>query len=183
MSDVCLLLEGTFPYITGGVSSCVYRMIKSTPNISYTVVFIGANKDPLLKYKYEIPDNVVHIQEIYLYDQKVKPELITLGRKINRKKIIEIFKNPFENQIKNFDFLYNHLFNETSRVCSPYEFINSKEVWDILSELYPKKPPYPSFVDYFYTFRFSQLPIIKILQAKLPKARLYHALCTGYGAR
>lgn len=180
MADVCLLLEGTFPYVTGGVSTCVYQLIKNTPNILYSVVFIGSKYDPQAKYKYEIPDNIVNIQEIFLHDIDINPTLKKIGPRLNKERIQSIFQNPLEKRKENFAFLFEHLINESTRVCHPYQFICSKEIWDILNNLYPKEGPLPSFVDYFYTSRFSLLPIINVLLTKLPKVRLYHALCTGY---
>ena len=48
MSDICLILEGTYPYITGGVSSCVHQLIEETPHINYDIIFIVRGEDILL---------------------------------------------------------------------------------------------------------------------------------------
>ena len=37
--DVCLLLEGTFPYVSGGVSSWVNQMIRGFPQLTFGIVF------------------------------------------------------------------------------------------------------------------------------------------------
>ncbi len=42
MADVCLLLEGTYPYVSGGVSGCVHQLIKKLPNTSFAIVYLGA---------------------------------------------------------------------------------------------------------------------------------------------
>ena len=68
MSDICLLLEGTYPYITGGVSSCVHQLIEETPHLSYSIVFIGPKKERDAEYKYNIPSNVRIIEELYLFE-------------------------------------------------------------------------------------------------------------------
>ncbi|OYW31068.1 MAG: hypothetical protein B7Z51_05725, partial [Methyloversatilis sp. 12-65-5] len=40
--DVALLLEGTFPYVSGGVSSWVNQIIRAFPDLTFAVVFIGS---------------------------------------------------------------------------------------------------------------------------------------------
>ncbi len=37
-----------------------------------------------------------------------------------------------------------------------------------------------SFIDFFWTFRFTHLPIFKMLPRELPRAKVYHTISTGY---
>src|SRR5438105_7299119 len=74
-ADVGLLLEGTFPYVAGGVSSWVNQMIRGFPDVSFAVVFIGSLEEEYGEQKYELPDNVVHFERHYLYEKRVAPEI------------------------------------------------------------------------------------------------------------
>jgi len=47
-ADVCLLLEGTFPYARGGVSSWVNEMLRSYPEIRFAIAFIGSRELPVI---------------------------------------------------------------------------------------------------------------------------------------
>ena len=60
--DVCLILEGTYPYVTGGVSSWVHNLIKSLPNIRFCALGIFPTPADTAKPKYEIPDNFTMAQ-------------------------------------------------------------------------------------------------------------------------
>ena len=40
-ADICLLLEGTWPYVRGGVSSWIHQMILGLPDLTFSVMFIG----------------------------------------------------------------------------------------------------------------------------------------------
>ena len=40
-ADIGLLLEGTFPYVSGGVSSWVNQIIRGFPQYTFALVFIG----------------------------------------------------------------------------------------------------------------------------------------------
>ena len=72
MSDVCLILEGTYPYITGGVSSCVHQLIEETPHLTYTIVYIGPKKDPNQEYKYPVLGNVRKMKELDLFERFIE---------------------------------------------------------------------------------------------------------------
>ena len=61
-ADIGLLLEGTFPYVAGGVSSWVNQMIRGFPDIRFAVVFIGSLEEEYGEQKYELPPNVVHFE-------------------------------------------------------------------------------------------------------------------------
>ena len=74
MNDVCLLLEGTYPYVAGGVSSWVCDLIKRMPEVTFSIVYLGAHRPRTKKMHYEIPPNVLDFQEHYLFDYQVKPE-------------------------------------------------------------------------------------------------------------
>ena len=52
---VCLVLEGTYPYIKGGVSSCVAQLISLLPNVSFSLVFIGVTRHKMQRIQYRLP--------------------------------------------------------------------------------------------------------------------------------
>ncbi|VVD59595.1 group 1 glycosyl transferase [Pandoraea morbifera] len=66
-ADVALLLEGTFPYVRGGVSSWVDQLIRALPDLTFSVVFIGSRRADYGEPVYAMPDNVVHFEAHYLY--------------------------------------------------------------------------------------------------------------------
>ena len=41
ITDVTLLLEGTYPFVSGGVSSWVHQIIRGLPEYSFSLVFLG----------------------------------------------------------------------------------------------------------------------------------------------
>ena len=68
-ADVCLVLEGTYPYVSGGVSTWVHQTIAALPDLKFSIFFIGAEKSQALEEKYEIPDNVVSVDKMFLFDE------------------------------------------------------------------------------------------------------------------
>ncbi|HBC19715.1 MAG TPA: glycosyl transferase family 1, partial [Alcanivorax sp.] len=67
-ADICLLLEGTFPYVSGGVSSWVNQIIRGFPEYTFACCFIGSRPEDYGDMKYTLPDNVVHLEVHYLHD-------------------------------------------------------------------------------------------------------------------
>ena len=65
---ICLLTEGSYPYVVGGVSSWTQMLIKGLPEYEFVVYSIGAEEKDRGKYKYKLPDNLVNIQEEFLDD-------------------------------------------------------------------------------------------------------------------
>ena len=60
-------------------------------------------------------------------------------------------------------------------------FAHSRESWDVVSRQYESLAPSgASFLHYFWTHRFINIPTLGLLRAELPEARVYHAACTGY---
>ena len=41
VADIAFLLEGTYPYIRGGVSSWVHQIIRGLPELTFSIAFLG----------------------------------------------------------------------------------------------------------------------------------------------
>ena len=63
---------------------------------------------------------------------------------------------------------------------APRDLIHGKEAWSFLVDQYAPETNTVSFIDYFWTFRFTHLPIFKLLGTPIPRARVYHTISTGY---
>ncbi len=183
MSDVCLILEGTYPYVTGGVSTCVHQLIEETPNINYSIIFIGSTHKRDAQFKYKLPRNIKVFKELYLFDSSNLEDLSPkkLGLNAQEKKIIKE-SLLFAGDGPLID-LYQLFFDPDKRRYDPEELFYSQEVWEMIEENYHsqfKSSDAPSFIDFFYTWRFSNYPIFKIFSMDIPKASIYHTMCTGY---
>ena len=75
---VCIVAEGCYPYVVGGVSSWINSMITAFPDIEFVVLAIVANRSYRGKFVYELPENVSEVYELYLedYDWVEQPILL-----------------------------------------------------------------------------------------------------------
>ncbi|MBI4575548.1 MAG: GT4 family glycosyltransferase PelF [Planctomycetes bacterium] len=60
------------------------------------------------------------------------------------------------------------------------ELAYGEGAWRAVLELYGRNEEEPPFIDYFWTWRFTHLPIFRALLAEVPRAHCYHAVSTGY---
>ena len=65
---ICIIAEGSYPYVVGGVSSWTHSLINSFPEQEFVILAIVANRSLRGKYVYDLPDNVTEIHELYLDD-------------------------------------------------------------------------------------------------------------------
>ena len=61
---VCLVIEGSYPFITGGVSSWVHELIGGLPKIEFVLFTFSPQADQELRYT--LPPNVAGITDVVL---------------------------------------------------------------------------------------------------------------------
>ena len=68
MMRICIIAEGSYPYVVGGVSGWIHSMIKTFPEYEFILLTIIANRDMSGKFAYELPENVTEVHELYMED-------------------------------------------------------------------------------------------------------------------
>ena len=176
---ICLICEGSYPYVTGGVSSWVDMLMRSMPEHEFIVYSIGALEEMKGCYKYTFPDNFKGMEEVFLDSiYKVKDikgyrnlkadvskfELVKkmiLGEELDWAELVEFIRKL---QLKN-----------TS------EFFMSKEFFNMLAEVCQSHYQYMPFNEFFWTIRSMLLPFIYLARNPIPEADIYHSVSAGYG--
>jgi glycosyltransferase involved in cell wall biosynthesis len=57
MVDVCLVVEGSYPYVTGGVSAWADGLLRAMPDVSFTVAHLRDEDDAAPATAYALPAN------------------------------------------------------------------------------------------------------------------------------
>lgn len=179
-TDVCLITEGTYPYVYGGVSSWVQNMTTSMSDVTFSVVNISAMGDALRTPKYEIPSNILELREVFVHDYGETSGKCR-GDEQRAWKLIRGFYGGLEkSDFSGFADVYRQLIDRKTRVVSVRDMLRSKQSWKLLTDYFVNTAGDASFVDYYWTMRFIHTPIMKIFDAVVPDAKVYLALCTGY---
>jgi len=179
--DVCLILEGTYPFVPGGVSTWVHHLIKSMPELTFTAVCIRATAKEKAEYRYQVPENFMDPKLVYLHDHETLKSL-NMSRK-NRTRLLDTIRRwhlspKMADESVILDLV--RTLDQTGGKIDVQDMVSGRRPWDIMLELYKAKHPEDSFLDYFWTYRFTHLPMCNVLNAEVPKARVYHTICTGF---
>ncbi|HLK89530.1 MAG TPA: DUF3492 domain-containing protein, partial [Polyangia bacterium] len=64
-ADVCLLVEGTYPFVSGGVSSWVHDIILGHPELRFAVLNVGSHPAAYGEPRFQLPENVVGLHRVF----------------------------------------------------------------------------------------------------------------------
>lgn len=184
--DILLLLEGTFPYVSGGVSSWVNQIIRGFPQLRFGAIFLGSRPQDYGPMRYALPDNLVHLDTVYLYEDRLNPTVKPAHANPAAMALVEQVHEGFGADLRQPDCaqLFAHLMDQAGPdgQLNQETFLYSQEAWNFIKKSYKRRSTDPSFVDYFWTIRTIHTPFWRLREAALrcPSARLYHAVSTGY---
>jgi glycosyltransferase involved in cell wall biosynthesis len=177
-ADVCLLLEGSYPFEQGGVSVWVDALLRAQSHLTFHLVAIVADRSPR-QLRYELPPNVVGLTKIVLHDVPTKSRdsaaldrLVTeleapLGRLLRRGDRADLTEIV--------DLLEGH-----RELATRSNLLNSQAAWRMMINVYDKWMPQVPFLDFFWSWRSLVGGLLSVLLAEIPPARLYHSISTGY---
>ena len=174
---ICLILEGCYPYVHGGVSTWMHQYIQEMKEHEFVLWVIGAYEKDRGKFVYELPASVTEVHEVFL-DAALKVR----GQKGKQYQFspeqVQALKNLMDCGNPDWDILFD-LYQRDQ--MNPTAFLMSEAFLDILTQLCLEKYPYMAFADAFHTMRSMLLPVLYLMGQEVPEADLYHSIATGYG--
>jgi glycosyltransferase involved in cell wall biosynthesis len=174
---ICLIAEGCYPYVAGGVSSWIQMLVKGMPQHEFTVFTIGSEEKLRGQYKYEIPENITKIEEHFL-DEYTKCK----EKKSSKIKLTKEQRDTFIQFLlgEKIDWgIIFEMFQKKSNI-SVNQFLISREFLKIVEKICETKYAQTSFKEVFWTIRSMLLPVLSIIKTEPPKADIYHCVSTGY---
>jgi glycosyltransferase involved in cell wall biosynthesis len=187
-ADVCLILEGTFPYVRGGVSTWVNQVIRAFPDLTFSLVFLGSQKAAAAKMAYELPANVVALEKTFLFERpppiELRPGRLSAGQTDGLyRRLASIYgfgpaSDPVEAAFEFADWLRR----QPSDCIRLGNLLEDDGAWRLLKDAYARAYPDGSFIDFLWTARFMHQPTWTALRAlaNVPAAKMYHSVSTGY---
>ena len=174
---ICVIAEGCYPFVPGGVSSWLQQMIQRMPQHEFVVWAISAQEKQRGHFAYKLPDNVVQVVDVYL-DAVVHE---TLREKPRRYRLTQRQHDAIHNMLSSKDPDWNEIFAlfEGDRLKG-VEFLIDRGFFAILQEICRENYPFVGFTDFFWTIRSMFLPLLYLLGGKPPEADLYHSVSAGY---
>ena len=176
---ICLVCDGSYPYITGGVSSWVHMLIQKMPEHEFIIYAIGAFEKSKGDFKYQLPSNVIEVREVFLdsiQKIKTKAKFIDISVKEDQK---QVFKQLILGEGVDWQHLIG--FMRDLNVKNVMELFMSKQFFEVLTEACEEKFAHLPFTDFFWTMRSMLLPIFYLTRQEMPQADIYHSVSAGYG--
>lgn len=173
---VCLICEGSYPYVPGGVSSWVQMLCNQFRDVEFVVWAIATTREEMPAYAYPIPENVKEIKTLYLGDAVFKKS----GRKIRlTREEKETLKGLLNGSVEEINWTgVLELAKEHHQHMS--DLLMSESFFDVCMEEYRRQNSKKVFLHFLWNFRGIYFPLMYILSQDIPQADIYHALSAGY---
>lgn len=184
-ADITLLLEGTYPYIRGGVSGWVHQIIGGLPEFTFALVFLGAKKADVGDLRYKLPENVISLKSHFLMDTKeIKPsapKVLDEQCFADANKLHDFFREPAIGLDQSTHENVLGCLGKPGRI-GIQEFLFSEEAWRFVSKRYERYASETSFSDFIWTVRSKHAALFKLadIAAQIEPSRAYHSVSTGY---
>jgi polysaccharide biosynthesis protein PelF len=178
IADVCLIVEGAYPYVSGGVSAWVHGLIQRQSDLRFCAVAILPGPPPPPRKYGELP-NLSALHHLYLSQ---------LPRAGGWRRSRHFAQAEFDQAVDLF--LRGGGLKELARVDQLLEplvrarragdLLDSSLAWRLVCDLYDREMPHESFLHFFWAWRALFGGLIATLSFSLPPARVYHTVSTGY---
>src|SRR5687768_8165075 len=164
VADVCLIVEGCYPYIRGGVSSWVDWLLRSQFDLSFQIVSIWPK--PLdLEPQYALPANVLNHSHLYLYET-ARSRAYRLRPSIDDDAVAAALLAFLDNG--DLPSL-SRLMDWAERLPDP---LPKRTLWRVVERMYEMRMPQAAFLDFFWAWRSLFGGLFATLHSPLPKARV-----------
>jgi glycosyltransferase involved in cell wall biosynthesis len=175
-SDVCLIVEGGYPYLLGGVSSWMDALIRALPELKFHIISISVASQPRVR-KFVVPDNVVGVTDIIL-DACPAGRAPTWRDKRSIAEGVQLMQSALTEDNGNSFTALIDLLRQTG--FGQAALLDSKPAWAAMEQVYRTLLHDGPLVDFFWSWRFLARSLLAITTAPLPNSQVFHAVSTGY---
>ena len=175
-ADVCLIVEGGYPYLLGGVSSWTDAFMRASPGLKFYIIAISISAQPRIK-KFVMPDNVVGLTDVILdVSPAGRAPAARDGQRIDH--AVQLMQSTLAGEVGTSFDKFIDLVRQTGFGQSA--LLDSKPAWTAMERVYQELLHDGPLIDFFWTWRFLARSLLAIVTAPLPNARVFHAVSTGY---
>jgi glycosyltransferase involved in cell wall biosynthesis len=177
-TDVCLIVEGCYPFVRGGVSAWVDWLMRALPQLSFSMVAIWPQETGQ-KPLYELPANLADLRLLHLHQpgpgQRFARNPAFVPAEL-AEALLAFVRGGGMAELARVDAIVNPV-----RGTVPIDqLLNSPKAWEVVQLMYDQSMPQASFLDYFWAWRALFGGLFATLDFPLPLARVYHTISTGY---
>ncbi len=177
-ADVCLFIEGAYPYVTGGVSQWVQDLVTAQHHTTFHIVALVADDTPR-ELRYKPPPNVLSLRNLVLQhhephcpsDHRADALMQALGQPLNALMTVG-GREPLSDVM--------NALQRYPEGATMAHLLNSEAAFELVQHMATSNVPQASFLHYFWSWRSLLSGLFSVLLSRVPEARTYHAVSTGY---
>ncbi len=175
-ADVCLIVEGGYPYVLGGVASWADALIRASPQLTFRIVAITISSHARRR-SYPLPANAIDVTDVIL-DACPRGRAPARGEADKIQQILRLVERVLTSgDASTFETLVSQVritgFGQSA-------LLDSKPGWSAMEQAYERLLPNGPLLDFFWSWRFLVRSLLAVMSTALPQARVFHAVATGY---
>jgi glycosyltransferase involved in cell wall biosynthesis len=175
-ADVCMIVEGGYPYVLGGVASWADAFIRASPQLTFHVIAITITSQSRRR-SYVLPENVMGVTDILL-DVSPRGQTTTQRDTERVERVLRLLQDTLTvGGGSTFEELVEQL-----RITGfgAAALLDSKLAWRAMERAYDMLLANGPLLDFFWTWRFLVRSVLAVVSTPLPQARVFHAVATGF---
>lgn len=174
---ICLICEGCYPYVVGGVSSWVQQLIEMFPEYQFSIYAIAADASQKGQFQYKLPANVTGVEEIFLTDAYNENAYQTHSAESLKLWEIQELKKLMVGEVEHWNSIFDFFVRGN---CIVSHFLMSEDFYRVIHDIYTEYYEDTIYSEYLWTMRSMYLTLFHIMNHPPEKADLYHCVSTGY---
>lgn len=176
VADVCLIIEGGYPYVLGGVATWADALMRASPQLEFHVVAIAISRQPRRQI-FVLPENVVGVTDV-LIDVCPRGRIPARGDAAQVKRLLQLLEEALTTGSES---TFRELVEQVRRSgFGKAALLDSREAWIAVEAAYSRLLPNGPLLDFFWSWRFLVCSVLAVIHSELPDARVYHAVATGF---
>ena len=194
-ADVCLLVEGTYPFVSGGVSSWVHDIILGHPELRFAVLNVGSHPGAYGEPRFQLPDNVVGLHRVFCQEtarppldgaaradlrEQIRSLRTTVDTRAQPSRVLAGLRRMHLDGAGDPEAQQSILDDLATNDLALDELLYGRASFDLLTQLSDRVAAEAPFLDLFWHFRAIHVPMLRLLSAPVVPAACYHAIATGY---
>lgn len=175
---ICLVCEGSYPYVVGGVSSWIQQLVNLFPEHEFFIYSIATNRSMQGKFQYELPDNIKFVQEVFLNDvYHTQPKAIKEDSLKNLEPWqFDAFTKLVMGEVEHWDSIFDFFLRQEWPIS---RFLMSRDFYSITQNIYNRNHSMAIYSDFLWTMRSMYLTLFHILNNPPEQADIYHSVFYG----
>ncbi|MDO4686194.1 MAG: GT4 family glycosyltransferase PelF [Corynebacterium sp.] len=183
--DVAIVMESTYPYLTGGVSAVVHDIVTHNPDLTFGIIHIAWDSKAPSKDLYGVPSNVAWVDVLYLSLEENRDDfqdaVLDDAGSHHARELVRALQAGMRGDPTLLRKLYIDAVNPQTRSWRLWSLLPRR---DLMQAVLEAAGPVDDIKldELFWMIRDFFSLMYALLDRVHPPARVYHAHTTGYAS-